>query len=150
MTATVVREAVFDDLEQIAGLFNAYRQFYAQENDIALARQFISSRLTNHDSTIFVAVNDDQKIVGFCQLYPTFCSVIAAPICVLYDLFVDPSIRKTGAGKLLMLAAQAHAENNGFARLDLTTAKNNVVAQALYESLGWERDEIFYAYSKMV
>lgn len=150
MTEIVIRKAVIDDLEQVAVLFNAYRQFYAQENDIALARQFMKSRLTNHDSTIFVAVNAEQKIVGFCQLYPTFCSVIAAPICVLYDLFVDPSTRKTGAGRLLMLTAQAHAENNGFARLDLTTAKNNVAAQALYESLGWERDEIFYAYSKTV
>ena len=150
MTAIVTRQATVDDLEQIAELFNAYRQFYAQENDIALARQFVKSRLTNHDAIIFVAVSAEQKIVGFCQLYPTFCSVIAAPICVLYDLFVDPSVRKTGAGRLLMLAAQAHAENNGFARLDLTTAKNNVAAQALYESLGWARDEIFYAYSKTV
>ena len=150
MTAIVTRQATVDDLEQIAELFNAYRQFYAQENDIALARQFVKSRLTNHDAIVFVAVSAEQKIVGFCQLYPTFCSVIAAPICVLYDLFVDPSVRKTGAGRLLMLAAQAHAENNGFARLDLTTAKNNVAAQALYESLGWARDEIFYAYSKTV
>ena len=150
MTAIVVRKAIVDDLEQIAVLFNDYRQFYAQVNDITLARQFIKSRLTNQDSIIFVAVNSVQKIVGFCQLYPTFCSVIAAPICVLYDLFVDPSVRKTGAGRLLMLAAHAHAEQNGFARLDLTTAKNNLAAQALYESLGWARDELFYAYSKTI
>jgi ribosomal protein S18 acetylase RimI-like enzyme len=35
-------------------------------------------------------------------------------------------------------------------RLDLTTAKNNHTAQSLYESLGWVRDEIFYAYNKQI
>ena len=49
-----------------------------------------------------------------------------------------------------MLAAQEYATNNGLARLDLTTAKNNVKAQVLYESLGWVRDEVFYAYYKQL
>lgn len=102
------------------------------------------------DSEILVAVDSQQKIIGFCQLYPTFCSVIAAPIYVLYDLFVDSTARKSGAGRLLMLAAHEHAKNNGVARLDLTTAKNNEIAQKLYESLGWVRDEVFYTYNKVV
>ena len=41
-----------------------------------------------------------------------------------------------------------YATHNGLARLDLTTAKSNVKAQALYASLGWQQDEVFYAYSK--
>lgn len=67
---------------------------------------------------------------------------------MLYDLFVDSNVRKTGAGKSLMLAAHEYAAKNGFKRLDLTTAKTNTSAQALYESLGWVRDEVFYSYSK--
>ncbi len=47
-----------------------------------------------------------------------------------------------------MLAAHEFAASNGFKRLDLTTAKTNTSAQALYESLGWVRDEVFYSYSK--
>ena len=99
---------------------------------------------------ILVAENATQKLIGFCQIYPSFCSVAAAKIGVLYDLFVDSSARKTGAGRALMLAAHEHATNNGFARLDLTTAKNNVKAQALYETLGWVRDGVFYAYNKQL
>ena len=49
-----------------------------------------------------------------------------------------------------MLAAHGYAANNGMTRLDLTTAKDNLKAQALYESLGWARDEVFYAYSKAI
>lgn len=148
--SVVIRQALASDSEQLSALFNDYRKFYEQPNDMNLAVQFIQSRLNNKDSVILVAVNDKQRLLGFCQMYPTFCSVIAAPVCVLYDLFVDSAARKTGAGKQMMLAAYEYASNNGFARLDLTTAKTNHAAQSLYESLGWKRDEIFYMYSKSI
>ena len=144
----VVRRAEKSDLEQVSKLFNAYRRFYEQPDDNQLAVSFIEDRLNQQDSVIFIAIDEAQQAVGFCQIYPTFCSVIAARIGVLYDLFVSPSSRKTGAGKALMLAAHEYANKNGFARLDLTTAKTNVAAQALYEQLGWVRDEVFYTYNK--
>ena len=99
---------------------------------------------------IFVTENSDKNLIGFCQVYPSFYSVIAAKIGVLYNLYVESSIRKTGTGGALMLAAHEYAANNGLARLDLTTAKTNHAAQALYESLGWVRDEVFYAYNKQI
>ena len=143
-----IRQAHIDDLNQLAQLFDAYRQFYEQTPDLVLSKNFIAARLNNKDSVIFVAEIADKNLVGFCQIYPSFCSVIAAKIGVLYDLFVNESARKTGAGRALMLAAHDYATKNGMARLDLTTAKDNLKAQALYESLGWARDEVFYSYSK--
>jgi len=150
MSSAIVRRATLDDFKQVALLFNEYRQFYVQPKNIDLAESFIKTRLVNKDSIILVAVDDKQHLVGFCQIYPTFCSLIAAPIFLLYDLFVDVPSRKTGAGKLLLLAAHEHAQQNGCARLDLTTAKTNLTAQSLYESLGWVRDEEFYTYTKVV
>lgn len=148
--ATSIRLANIRDFDQLAVLFDAYRQFYEQESDVALAKNFISARLNNKDSVIFVAENSEGKLIGFCQIYPSFCSVIAAKIGVLYDLFVDSTARKTGAGRALMLAAHEYAANNGMTRLDLSTAKDNLKAQALYESLGWVRDEVFYVYNKEI
>jgi len=145
-----IRPASSNDLEQLAILFDQYRQFYEQTPDIALAKSFIAERLNKQDSVILVAENEAKKLIGFCQIYPSFCSVAAAKIGVLYDLFVDASTRKTGTGRALMLAAHEYAANNGFARLDLSTAKNNHAAQALYESLGWVRDEIFYTYNNEI
>jgi len=147
---TTIRLATADDLPQLSTLFNAYRVFYEQPSDISLASQFIAERLVNKDSALLVAVNSELKLIGFCQIYPSFCSVMAARIGVLYDLFVDPSVRKSGAGKALMIAAHQYAAEHGFARLDLTTAKTNLAAQGLYESLGWVRDEVFYSYSKEI
>lgn len=74
----------------------------------------------------------------------------AKPIYTLYDLFVAPDMRKAGVGRLLLLAAEAHAAQQGMARMDLTTARTNATAQRLYESLGWVRDEVFLTYNRWV
>ena len=141
------REARQSDIPGIAELFDQYRQFYEQPPDFALAQAFITERLSNRESVILVAERDDGRMLGFCQLYPTFCSVEAKPIYVLYDLFVHSSARMSGAGKNLLKAAEARAAADGKVRMDLTTAKTNKTAQSLYESLGWVRDEVFFSYS---
>ena len=71
----------------------------------------------------------------------------AARIFVLYDLFVDDGVRRAGVGRQLMLAAQAFGREAGAVRLDLGTARTNARAQALYESLGWQRDDVYLVYS---
>lgn len=148
MSTVKTRLAGPGDLEGIAVLFDAYRQFYQQPPDLSLARRFIRERMQRRESVIFVAEDASGRLVGFTQLYPTFCSVRAAPTFVLYDLFVAPGGRGTGAGRALMQAAEAHAAASGAARLELSTAKTNTVAQALYESQGWTRDEMFFVYGK--
>ncbi len=150
MTDISTRIANPSDLHAVAVLFDEYRQFYEQPPDLLLATQFIEDRLRNNESIVILAVDQEGQSFGFCQLYPTFCSVEAAPIYSLYDLFVSPRARRAGVGKLLLLAAEEHARKNGIARMDLTTARTNVSAQSLYESLGWVRDEVYYAYSKLV
>lgn len=136
------------DLESVAVLFDAYRQFYEKPADLALARRYIIERYQRKESVIIVAENAGGDIVGFTQLYPAFCSVLADRTFVLYDLFVAPAARGTGAGRALMEAAETHARRSGAARLELQTAKTNVIGQTLYESCGWQRDNDFYVYSK--
>lgn len=150
MSTLCTRIATLADLELIAPLFDAYRQFYEQAPDLALARRFLHDRLQNEESVILLAFSEAGQIIGFCQLYPSFCSVEAKPIYSLYDLFVTPATRRSGAGKVLLQAAERLAAANGKARMDLTTAKTNKPAQAAYESLAWVQDEVFYAYSKSV
>jgi ribosomal protein S18 acetylase RimI-like enzyme len=142
-----VRRADLSNLEVLAPLFDAYRQFYEQAPDLPLARSFLRARLERNESSLLLATHSSGQALGFCQLYPSFCSVEAKPIYALYDLFVSPAARRSGAGRALLLAAREHAAAQGVARLDLTTAKTNLPAQALYESLGWVRDEVFFAYS---
>lgn len=143
-----IRAATLADLDPIAPLFDAYRQFYEQAPDLDLARRFIAERLQRQESVILLAEDAPGQALGFCQLYPSFCSVEAAPIYVLYDLFVSPAARKGGVGRALLQAAEARAVQDGKRRMDLTTAKTNKTAQSVYESLGWVRDEVFWAYNR--
>jgi ribosomal protein S18 acetylase RimI-like enzyme len=146
MTTPAIRQATLADIDALAPLFDAYRRFYEQPGDIALASAFLHERLERNESTLLVAEADGQ-LLGFCQLYPTWCSVAAARIFVLYDLFVDPDVRRGGVGRALMRAAQAFGRAAGAVRLDLTTARTNTRAQALYESEGWQRDDVFLTYN---
>jgi ribosomal protein S18 acetylase RimI-like enzyme len=143
----IARQATAADLPAVAALFDLYRQFYGQAPDPGTASEFVGSRFRSNESTVLVADAGESGLVGFCQLYPTFCSVQAQPIYTLYDLFVHPDARRLGVGRCLLLAARARAEADGMFRMDLSTARSNVAAQALYASLGWVRDEAFYTYS---
>jgi ribosomal protein S18 acetylase RimI-like enzyme len=148
MAKIKTRPAEARDLDAVAVLFDAYRQFYEMPPDVALARRYLDERFSRRESVIFVAEDAQGTLVGFTQLYPAFCSVAADRTFVLYDLFVTPAARGTGAGRALMEAAEAHGRASGAARLELQTAKTNKIGQSLYESCGWKRDELFYVYAK--
>tara|TARA_B100001996_G_scaffold119082_1_gene90153 strand:+ start:350 stop:799 length:450 start_codon:yes stop_codon:yes gene_type:complete len=135
------------DLEELGRLFNLYRIFYEEEDDLEKASRYILERFNHGDSEIFVAQEGNAELTGFVQLYPSFCSVSAVPILILYDLYVDSSHRGKGIGRLLMNAARDFAKGNGFKRLELSTAKDNHIGQSLYESLGYELDQEFLRYS---
>jgi ribosomal protein S18 acetylase RimI-like enzyme len=141
-----VRRAQMQDLDRLAELFDQYRQFYRQPADLALARRFLETRMQRGESMVLVAPAPG-PLQAFVQLYPTFCSVSAAPLLVLYDLFVIPAARGRGLARALLRAAQALGEDSGAARLELATAHTNLPAQRLYESLGWRRDEVFLHYA---
>ena len=137
-------EAHVDD---VAALFDQYRQFYDCEADFALAHDFIDNRIGNQESVIFLAAEGGRGI-GFVQLYPSFCSVDAVKIFILYDPYVSTDSRKGGVGEALMMRARDHALGEGAARLDLLTAKSNLPGQHLYEKLGYKKVlEDFHAYS---
>ncbi|MCM2313048.1 MAG: GNAT family N-acetyltransferase [Steroidobacteraceae bacterium] len=142
-----VEPATSADVERIAPLFDAYRQFYGLPTDLALARRYLADRLSLGESLVLWAQAPDRSALGFVQMYPTFSSLRAARTYVLYDLFVDSAVRHAGIGRGLMLAAAAEARQRGAVSLVLSTAKSNRAAQRLYESLGWVRDEDFYEYN---
>ncbi|MDR8523109.1 GNAT family N-acetyltransferase [Shewanella fidelis] len=134
------------DAALIAPLFDAYRVFYGQASNLALAEEFIAERLANNESVILLAVDSSGKALGFIQLYPSFSSVSAARIWVLNDLFVSDNARRQGVATQLMHAAKEFGIKTGVKGLVLETGVNNVNAQRLYESLGYIKDSGSYHY----
>lgn len=146
-----IRQATTDDIGRLAALFDAYRQFYARPSDLAMSREFISQRLQRDESVIFLA-EEEGETLGFVQLYPVFSSTSPRPgrLWLLNDLFVTPAARGRGVGRHLMDRARRLAEETGACGLELATARTNHNAQALYESLGYRRDDDFFHYELML
>ena len=91
-------------------------------------------------------MDGETRALGFTQLYPTFCSVAASNVWVLYDLFVAPEARRKGVARALMDAGTELGKKSGAAWLKLETAHTNIPGQTLYESQGWHKDEEFLTY----
>lgn len=134
-----------EQVDLVAPLFDAYRQFYGQSPDRAGARRFLAERLSRGESVIFAAV-EDGRALGFTQLYPSFSSVSMRSIWILNDLFAAAEARHRGVGARLLQAARDHALHTGAVRLELATAVTNTKAQALYERDGWRRNTEFLHY----
>lgn len=139
----IVRKAIQSDQGQLSHLFDGYRQFYQQAPDLSGASQFIASRLQNNDSVIFVAEDNDQ-LLGFTQLYPSFSSVSMQRLWVLNDLFIAAEARKMGVAKALMEQARQFAVQTQAKGLMLETDLDNHAAQKLYEQLGYQKQNDTY------
>ena len=144
MTVTV-RQATIQDLPALVPLFDAYRQFYGvrSNNDTSLA--FLLDRLERRESVILMA-EDQNRAAGFVQIFPSFSSIRASRHGVLNDLYVAPDFRRSGIASRLLDAAAGYGRSMSIPVLSLSTAADNVVAQALYERKGWVRDDAFYTY----
>ncbi|MCM2605752.1 GNAT family N-acetyltransferase [Rossellomorea marisflavi] len=140
-----IKKATLSDLESIAHLFNEYRIFYKSPSNTEGAKTFIQERLTTGDSVIFLA-GDDQGVIGFTQLYPTFTSIGMKRAWILNDLYVSEDARGAGVGQALLHKARTFARETGAASICLSTAPDNDVARRLYEKNGYRQDQIFLHY----
>lgn len=146
-TGLTIVNADASHLEALVPLFDAYRVFYRQRSDIGAARAFVEERLGEGARSVFFLALQGQNVVGFTRLSETYSSIATKRIWILEDLYVIPAIRKAGVARALMDRAKRHAQATGAAGLTLETAHDNVPAQGLYESLGYERERKFYKYN---
>jgi len=147
MPPTVFR-ADAQHLDVLAPLFDGYRRFYRQPSDLAAARRFLADRLAADESVIFAAaLPEADGLAGFTQLYPFFSSVRMRRVWVLNDLYVAPGARRQGVARALMDAAHAFAASTGAVGVDLATERDNASAQALYDDLGYQRDDAYWHYA---
>ena len=140
----VARIYSITDAPDIVYLFDEYRKYYKQESDVIGAEKYLSDRLKNNESIIFVAIGD-KKTIGFTQLYPGFSSLGMKPLWTLNDLFVLESYRSIGVGKALLDAAYKLGKSLNWKGMILETAHYNP-ARRLYEREGWKVDNEFLHY----
>ncbi|MBY0534909.1 MAG: GNAT family N-acetyltransferase [Chitinophagaceae bacterium] len=133
------------NLDEIAFLFEEYRAFYKQEPDPIRAREFLKARIQSNESVIY-GFKEENQLIGFTQLYPSYSSTRMKRIWILNDLFVLPEHRGKGISKKLIDAAKDLAISTNAAGLLLETAKTNDIGNSLYPATGFhlESDTNFY------
>ncbi|HRG67756.1 MAG TPA: GNAT family N-acetyltransferase [Saprospiraceae bacterium] len=141
-----IRKATMHDVDALSLLFDAYRIFYKKPTDFNAAKEFLTERISNNESEIFIAETIDSKIAGFVQLYPLFSSTRLKRLWLLNDLFIDPEYRSQGISVLLIDRAKQLARETNAVALTLETAKTNTIGNALYPKTGFvlDTDHNFY------
>jgi len=134
------RKATKLDIKDLSKLFDKYRIFYENKTDVETAEKFLNERLQNGDSEIFVAENEESKIVGFIQLYPIFSSTRMQKLWLLNDLFVDENYRGKGVSVLLINQSKKLCKQTEACGLILETAKTNEIGNHLYHKTGFTLD----------
>lgn len=143
MSDIVIKKATVKDIDTATPLFNAYRIWYHQQPDMEKAKAFLTERLRNNDSAIYLAYAGDEA-AGFMQLYPIFSSVSLCKAWLLNDLFIDEKFRGKKIGKALLDEAKNLGVETNCKWLMLQTNFDNYHAQHLYENNGWVKEKDFF------
>ena len=133
-----IAKAELQHIPDLIPLFDGYRIFYKQESDYTKAKTFLTDRIQNNQSIIYIAY-DEEHAVGFTQLYPLFSSVSMQPMYLLNDLFVEGNYRNKGVGNLLINKAKQMCQEHNYKGLAIQTESHNP-AQHLYKRLGFIKD----------
>ena len=141
----IVRRANKDDLEQLAILFDEYRQFYGVSSNIQQSLNFLKQRFKNKESVIVIHIKDN-IFTGFVLLYLGFSSVSCSKYYILDDVYVTPIFRRQGSAKQLIDTAILFARHEDALRISLETQKNNFQSQQLYEQMGFVKDSEFLTF----
>ena len=138
-------QATLEHLDLLTPLFVKYREFYGSLPYPDSSRAFLEKRLRRKESVIYLALadDDDKKLMGFCQLYPSFSSLSLKRVWILNDIFVAEDARRQLVADGLIQQAKKLAKDTNAVRMRVSTSINNQVAQKVYESIGFREDSKF-------
>jgi len=137
----IVQKANLSHLDDLATLFDAYRVFYGKYTNIPAAKQFLTARMHQEESIIYVAEDPNYAVVGFVQLYPLFSSTRMQKLWLLNDLYVRPSSRGNGISIQLIDAAKKLVYETQACGLILETEISNTIGNKLYPRAGFSLDQ---------
>jgi ribosomal protein S18 acetylase RimI-like enzyme len=140
-------QATLEHLDQLTPLFADYREHFGQLLYPESSRKFLENRISRKESVIYLAMPDDEeKILGFCQLYSSFSSLSLKRVWILNDIYVCQDARRQLVADRLIQAAKEMAKQTNAVRLRVSSSIDNAVAHKLYESIGFQEDTEFKNY----
>lgn len=140
-------QATLEHLDLLTPLFVRYREFYDELPLPESSRAFLEKRLRRGESVIYLALADDEeRLLGFCQLYPSYSSLSLKRVWILNDIYVVEEARRQLVADHLLQTAKRMARQTQAVRLRVATSRDNDVAQKVYQSIGFREDTEFRNY----
>lgn len=132
--SVVIRPLTKSDEPQWRQLWQAYLEFYKSSVPEAVTATTFS-RLLDEKRTQQNALvaEQDGRLVGFVHFIYHAHNWRVEDVCYLQDLYVDPALRGTGAGRALIEAVYAAADANGTPSVYWLTQDFNATARTLYD-----------------
>jgi GNAT superfamily N-acetyltransferase len=84
-----------------------------------------------------LVARQDGAVIGMVNLLYTISTALGDRVGLLEDMVVDPDVRGSGAGSLLLEQAIQLARTNGCKRITLLTDRSNESAQRFYQRQGF-------------
>lgn len=137
--------ATSDHLDQLTPMFIHYRELYGAMPQLDASREYLAERLNKQEAIILLAFEED-TLLGFCLVYPSFSSVSLRPMWILNDLYVAEPVRRKQVAKQLLKAIAQQARDNNAVRLRVSISASNEIAQRLYEAAEFSEDQNFRNY----
>lgn len=144
--STIVRAVAESDREAWLRLWDGYCEFYNVEMPADVTATSWE-RLLDDDTPDFFGLVAERngEVIGIanCILHGTTWAI--AQRCYLNDLFVDPAVRGSGAGKAMIEHLQHLAAENDWNKIHWLTAESNATARRLYDQFAPPSGLIQYA-----
>lgn len=123
-------------------MVNYIVDFYKQpQPDETELKQLIIHLFNNPFSGLQYVAEKDGKLIGFATLYFTFSTLQVKRAAILNDLFVLESSRGEKVGQELFTACLTYIREQNFAYMTWETAKDNNIAQGLYNKMGGKKSD---------
>ena len=145
MTVTI-RPVAQADRAKWEELFEGYAQFYKTTIPEG-AFDTVWEWIFDPDNKFWcdVAETEDGRVIGFTQYQLMQRSLSGGMVIYLGDLFVEPEVRGTGAGRKLIDNVVEAARGMGITNVRWLTQEFNYTARKLYDTYQPKSDFILYS-----
>jgi GNAT superfamily N-acetyltransferase len=134
----LIRPVHVDDISKLYPLMiqyivDFYQRAEPKENDL---KGLIHYLIEHPSAGIQFVAEKEGELLGFATLYFTFSTLQVKKAAILNDLFVVEKGRGQKVGEQLFNRCLSYIREKNFAYMTWETAKDNLIAQGLYNKMG--------------
>lgn len=94
--------------------------------------------LQQHPTSLLFLAQLEGKFVGFATCFSNYSTFKLKPYIYIHDIAITPGLRGKGVGKTLLNGIFDKAKEMGCCKVTLEVRNDNLVAQRLYQKMGFD------------